>query len=135
MRGLLVRGSNAVATAPRLLDGIGLLAADFRNPVGTVPGMHALHPDQVATAIRDAAERIASTEAALPDARAALATAEAALAVLPTPGTAPAALTTTDDDDALRLSRSTVAEMLRRGEIRSVKIGGSRRAIPDLHAR
>jgi excisionase family DNA binding protein len=78
-------------------------------------------------AIRAAAARIAAVEHDLAEARTALAAAEAAVAAVHQSVPAPDAYTTEQVAHALGLSRSTVAEMLRRGDIRSVKLGGARR--------
>jgi excisionase family DNA binding protein len=78
-------------------------------------------------AVRAVAARITAVERDLADARAALATAEAELSVMRQPALVPDAYTMEQVAQTLGLSRSTVAEMLRRHEIHSVKLGGCRR--------
>lgn len=78
-------------------------------------------------AVRAVAARITTVERELAEARAALALAEAELSTMRQPALVPDAYTTEQVAQTLGLSRSTVAEMLRRREIHSVKLGGSRR--------
>jgi excisionase family DNA binding protein len=88
-----------------------------------------------AEAIRAAASRIAAVELDLAEARTALAAAEAAVAAAKQSVPVPNAYTTEQVAQSLGLSRSTVAEMVRRGDIRSVKLGGARRVFrADLDA-
>lgn len=86
-------------------------------------------------ALRAVAARLTAVEHELAEARAALAAAEAAVAAGRQQRLVPEAFTTEQVAHTLGLSRSTVAEMLRRGDIRSVKLGGSRRVFrADLDA-
>lgn len=90
---------------------------------------------QAAAAIRTAAARIDNLSAELAEARSALAAAEAALASARPAALTPDAYTMEQVGELLGLSRSTVAELIRRGEIRSVKLGKPRRVFrADLDA-
>lgn len=85
--------------------------------------------------LRTVAARLTAVEHELAEARAALSAAEAAVARASQEGIVPDAYTTEQLAHTLGLSRSTIAEMLRRGDIRSVKLGGSRRVFrADLDA-
>ena len=82
---------------------------------------------QAAEAIRAAAARIDTLSAELAEARTALTAAEAAVATARPAALTPDAYTMEQVAELLGLSRSTVAELIRRGEIRSVKLGKPRR--------
>lgn len=85
--------------------------------------------------LRTVAARLTAVEHELAEARAALSAAEAAVAGPNQQSIVPDAYTTEQLAHTLGLSRSTIAEMLRRGDIRSVKLGGSRRVFrADLDA-
>jgi excisionase family DNA binding protein len=89
--------------------------------------------DSSEQALRTATTHIDSIEIELGAARAALADARAALDP-DDPVLVPAAYTTEQVARLLGLSRSTVAQMIRSGELVSVKLGGSRRILPaDLN--
>jgi excisionase family DNA binding protein len=97
------------------------------------------HPSIASRASRDAlrtvAARLTAVEHELAEARTALAAAEAAVTSGRQQSLVPDAYTTEQVARTLGLSRSTIAEMLRRGDIRSVKLGGSRRVFrADLDA-
>jgi len=137
-----MRGSHVVATGFSHVDGFGLprrstvgdgdRAAHITTMNTTQPSTRALHaapapgrhPAEVA--LRAAQERLAAAEHALAETHEALAAVARELATAPA-GSPPDALTTLQVAAALGLGRATVAEMIRRGEIASVKIGGSRR--------
>src|SRR5438067_4906588 len=143
-------GSNAVATGPTRVDGPGRqpvrqslvseadhparplckrlreggLPREARRCARTWSGRRRTAVNthtQAAAAIRAAAARIDSLSAELAEARAALTTAEAALATARPAALTPDAYTMEQVAELLGLSRSTVAELIRRGEIRSVK--------------
>ncbi len=82
------------------------------------------HPAEVA--LRAAQDHLAAVEHALAETHEALAAVARELASAPA-GSPPDALTTVQVAAALGLGRATVAELIRRGEIASVKIGGARR--------
>jgi excisionase family DNA binding protein len=128
-------GSNLVATRSTSVDRLGLLAVSCFEPGGTYTGVGTRH-QAVTDALGTLRQRLAEAEHALSEARDALATAEAAAAATPDTSTGPpAAYTIEQVAQTLALSRSTIAEMVRRGEIRSVKLGGSRRVFrADLDA-
>ena len=86
--------------------------------------------------IRAVEERLDALERDVRSARAALALAETELlAAHHAAETSPEALTTDQVARQLVLSRSTVAAMIARGELASVKIGGARRVLRrDLDA-
>jgi len=77
-------------------------------------------------ALHAAQDHLAAVEHALVEAHEALDAIARELATAPA-GSPPDALTTVQVAVALCLGRATVAELIRRGEIASVKIGGSRR--------
>ena len=86
-------------------------------------------------ALRTVAARLTAVEHELAEARAALAAADAAVAAGRRQSLVPDAYTIEQVAHTLGLSRSKVADMLRRGDIRSVKLGGSRRVFrADLDA-
>jgi len=82
------------------------------------------HPAEVA--LRAAQERLAAAEHALAETHEALDAIARELAAAPA-GSPPDALTTLQVAAALCLGRATVAELIRRGDLPSVKIGGARR--------
>lgn len=107
---------------------------DWPNPSQPTGYPSASHPTP-AGPLRAIAARLTAVEHELAEARAALLAAEAAFAGGGQQSLVPDAYTTEQLAHALGLSRSTIAEMLRRGEIRSVKLGGSRRVFrADLDA-
>ncbi len=77
-------------------------------------------------ALHAAQEHLAAVEHALAETHEALDAIARELATAPA-GSPPDALTTVQVAAALCLGRATVAELIRRGEIASVKIGGARR--------
>ena len=91
---------------------------------------------RTAAEIRRSIDRLTSLERELADVRSTLLAAETLLVgITAPPSVNPDAYTTTEVADALGLSRSTIAAMLARGEIRSVKLGGARRVFrADLDA-
>jgi len=99
---------------------------------GDLPGPRALRsagyasPTPAEAALHAAQEHLAAVEHALVEAHEALDAIARELATAPV-GAPPDALTTVQVAAALCLGRATVAELIRRGEINSVKIGGSRR--------
>ncbi len=133
-------GSHVVATGFSRVDdsgrsrrstvGDGDRAAHITTMNTTQPSTRALHaapapgrhPAEVAP--RAAQERLAAAEHALAETHEAL---DAIARELAPAGSPPDALTTLQVAAALCLGRATVAELIRRGEINSVKIGGSRR--------
>jgi len=137
-----MRGSHVVATGFSHVDGFGLprrstvgdggRAAHITTMNTTQPSTRALHaapapgrhPAEVA--LRAAQERLAAAEHALAETHEALAAVARELATAPA-GSPPDALTTLQVAAALGLGRATVAEMIRRGDLPSVKIGGARR--------
>ena len=100
-----------------------------------LPGPRALRTAGDAThtpveaALRGAREQLAAAERALAGMHEALDAAVAELATAPDHTSTPDALTTVQVAAALGLGRVTVAEMIRRGELPSVKIGGARRVL------
>lgn len=83
------------------------------------------------SAVHAVAARISVIERELAEARVALAVAETALSTVRQPALAPDAYTIDQVAHTLGMSRSKAAEMIRRGEIRSVKLGGCRRVFRD----
>jgi len=142
-----MRGSHVVATGFGRADDSGL---PRRSTVGDgdraahittmnknrseIPGPRALRSAGSAThtpaeaALHAAQEHLAAVEHALVEAHEALDAIARELATAPA-GSPPDALTTVQVATALGLGRATVAELIRRGEIASVKIGGSRRVL------
>jgi len=137
-----MRGSHVVATGFSRVDGFGLprrstvgdgdRAAHITTMNTTQPSTRALHaapapgrhPAEVA--LRAAQERLAAAEHALAETHEALDAIARELATSPA-GSPPDALTTLQVAAALGLGRATVAELIRRGDLPSVKIGGARR--------
>ncbi len=97
-----------------------------------LPGPRALRSAGYATptppevALHAAQEHLVAVEHALAETHEALDAIARELATAPA-SSPPDALTTVQVASVLSLSRATVAELIRRGEIASVKIGGSRR--------
>jgi len=142
-----MRGSHVVATGFSHVDGFGLprrveqrpdaedteTAAHITTMNTTQPSTRALHaapapgrhPAEVA--LRAAQERLAAAEHALAETHEALAAVARELASGAPTASPPDALTILQVAAALGLGRATVAELIRRGEIASVKIGGARR--------
>jgi len=139
-----MRGSHVVATGFSRVDGSRL---SRRSTVGngdraahiitmntTQPSTRTLHaapapgrhPAEVALCA--AQERLAAAEHALAETHEALAAVARELAAAPT-ASPPDALTTVQVAGTLGLGRATVAEMIRRGDLVSVKIGGARRVL------
>ena len=128
-------GSNVVATVLRSLDGVGQLDLDSFEAGGTCLNVSTYPNQRAAAEIRAALERITWLERELGEVRAVLLVAEAFVDAPVAALVTPDALTTEQVAQALSLSRSTVAEMIRRKLIRSVKIGGARRVFrADLDA-
>ena len=84
-------------------------------------------PTPAEAALHAAQEHLVAVEHALAETHEALAAVARELASSAPAGSPPDALTTVQVATTLGLGRATVAELIRRGEIASVKIGGSRR--------
>ncbi len=140
-----MRGSHVVATGISYADdsgrsrrstvGDGDRAAHIttmNTNRGDHPGPRALRSAGYAThtpaeaALHAAKEHLAAVEHALAETHEALAAVARELATAPS-SSPPDALTTVQVAAALGLGRATVAELIRRGDLASVKIGGSRR--------
>ncbi len=137
-----MRGSHVVATGFSRVDdsgrsrrstgGDGGRAAHIIGMNTSQPSTRALHAapapglHPTEAALHAAQERLAAAEHALAETHEALDAIARELATAPT-ASPPDALTTVQVATALGLGRATVAELIRRGEIASVKIGGARR--------
>jgi len=101
--------------------------SDHPGPRALRTAGNATHTHTPAEAALHAAhEHLAAVKHALVEAHEALDAIARELATAPA-GFSPDALTTVQVATALGLGRATVAELIRRGEIASVKIGGARR--------
>ncbi len=140
-----MRGSHVVATGFSHVDDSGLPRCStvgdgdraahittMNTNRSDLPGPRALRttgyatPTHAEAALRAAQEHLAAAEHALAETHEALDAIARELATAPV-GSPPDALTTGQVATTLGLGRATVAELIRRGEIASVKIGGSRR--------
>ncbi len=147
-----MRGSHVVATGFSRVDDSGRSRRRGRPPDAgdtataahittmntnrsDLPGPRALRTagdvthTPVEAALRGAREQLAAAERALAGMHEALDAAVAELATAPGSSSAPDALTTVQVAGTLGLGRATVAEMIRRGDLPSVKIGGARRVL------